>query len=233
MPVSAEKRGNCPAEMGTKEIDLDSLTNQEWIDHLKSTDNTAALEELRRQLKKGLTYAVYNRVPPEQLDDLVEDFTQDSVLRILEVLDTFRGESRFLTWATKIAVRLAFSELRRKRYQDVPLDALTAGPDQIVSESNTLLTDPAQAPEARVNRDELLALVGRLIDEELTPRQRDALRAVMESDLPMEEVARDLGTTRNAFYKMVYDARQRLLNRLAEHGLSLQDLMAAAAEEPG
>ena len=210
-----------------------SLTNQEWIDRLKRTDNSAALEELRRQLKRGLTYALYNRLPPEQLDDLVEDFTQDSVLRILEVLDTFRGESRFLTWATKIAVRLAFSELRRKRYQDVPLDVLTADPDQEVSESNTLLTDPALAPEAQVNRDELLGLVDRMIDEELTPRQRDALRAVMESDLPMEEVARRMGKSRNAFYKMVYDARQRLLTRLAERGLNLQDLLAAAADEPG
>jgi RNA polymerase sigma factor (sigma-70 family) len=212
---------------------LPQLTNQDWIDRLKSADNSAALEELRRQLTRGLTYALYNRVPPEQLDDLVEDFTQDSVLRILEVLDTFRGESRFLTWATKITVRLAFSELRRKRYQDVPLDVLTADPDQEVSEINTLLTDPAQAPEAQVNRDELLGLVGRLIDEELTPRQRDALRAVMESDLPMEEVARRMGSTRNAFYKMVYDARQRLLNRLAEHGLSLADLLSAAGDEPG
>ncbi len=209
------------------------LTNQEWIDRLKSPDNTAALEELRRQLKRGLTYALYNRLPPEQLEDLVEDFTQDSVLRILEVLDTFRGESRFLTWATKIAVRLAFSELRRKRYQDVPLDTLTADPDQEVSETNPLLTDPAQAPEAQVNRDELLGLVERLIDEELTPRQRDVLHAVMESDLPMEEVARRMGKSRNAFYKMVHDARQRLLNRLAERGLSLQDLLAAAADETG
>jgi RNA polymerase sigma factor (sigma-70 family) len=209
------------------------LTNQEWIERLKSPDNTSALEELRRQLKQGLTYALYNRVPPEQLDDLVEDFTQDSVLRVLDVLDSFRGESRFLTWATKIAVRLAFSELRRKRYQDVPLDVLTTDSEQEVSESNVLLTDPAQAPEAQVNRDELLGLVGQLIDEELTPRQREALRAVMESDLPMEEVALRLGTSRNAFYKMVYDARQRLLSRLSERGLSLEDLLAAAADEPG
>ena len=216
-----------------KGVNLVPLTNQEWVDRLKSPDNGAVLEELRRQLTRGLTYALYNRVPPEQLDDLVEDFTQDSVLRILEVLDTFRGESRFLTWATKIAVRLAFSELRRKRYQDVPLDTLTADPEQEVNESNALLTDPAPAPEAQVNRGELLELVERLIDEELTPRQRDALRAVMESDLPMEEVAQQMGSSRNAFYKMVYDARQRLLSRLAEHGLSLQDLLAAAADEPG
>lgn len=209
------------------------LTNQDWIDHLKGPDSKIALEELRRQLKKGLTYALYSRVPPEQLEDLVEDFTQDAVLRILEVLDTFRGESRFLTWATKIAVRLAFSELRRKRYQDVPLDGISGDPAQEVGESNALLTDLTQAPEARVNRDELLGLVERLIDEELTPRQREALRAVIENEQPMEEVALGMGTSRNAFYKMVYDARQRLLNSLAKRGISLQDLLAAAADEAG
>lgn len=208
------------------------LTDQEWIKKLKNADQ-AALEELRRQLTRGLTYALYNRVGPERLDDLVEDFAQDAVLRILEVLDTFRGESRFLTWATKIAIRLAFSELRRKRYQDVPLDGLTPDSEQESSETNVLLTDPALAPEARVNREELLGLVERLIDEELTPRQREALRAVMESEMPMEEVAQRMGTSRNAFYKLVYDARQRLLRRLAEQGLNLEDLLAAAADDPG
>ena len=34
----------------------------------------------------------------------------------------------------------------------------------------------------------------------------------MESDLPMEEVAQRMVSSCNAFYKMVYDARQRLLN---------------------
>ncbi len=210
---------------------MEPINDQEWVIRLKPADNSAALEELRLRLVRGLTYALAGRIPPEQLDDLVEDFAQEAVLRVLAALDTFRGESRFLTWATKVAVRLAFSELRRKRWQDVSLEGLVAPVDENMEESTNVLADPAPGPEAQVSRDLLLDLVQRLIDEELTARQREALQAVMTSSLPVEELAHQMGTTRNAFYKLVHDARQRLLQRLAERGLSTQDLLLAAEEK--
>src|SRR5512138_3761011 len=122
------------------------LHDQDWVDRLKAADNGAAIEELRERLARGLTYALASRLPPEQLDDVVQDFAQESVLRVLANLDSFRGESRFLTWATKVAVRLAFSELRRKRWQDVSLDKLL-GEDQGLEESSSVLADPAPSLE--------------------------------------------------------------------------------------
>ncbi len=210
---------------------MEALNDHEWVTRLKQSDNAAALEELRLRLVRGLTYALSGRVPAEQLDDLVEDFAQDSVLRVLAALDTFRGESRFITWATKVAVRLAFSELRRKRWQDVSLEGLVAPEDDNMEESHAVLADPTPSPEAQVSRDLLLDLVQQLIDDELTARQRDALLAVMTSGLPVDELAHQMGTTRNAFYKLVHDARQRLLRRLSERGLSPQDLLVAAEEK--
>ena len=46
---------------------------------------------------------------------------------VLEKLDTFRYESRFTTWAYRVAINLAAGELRRKRWTDISLD--TMGPD--------------------------------------------------------------------------------------------------------
>jgi RNA polymerase sigma-70 factor (ECF subfamily) len=201
-------------------------TDQEWLEQLKQVDNSAVLEDLRLQLARGLTFALAGRVAPEQLDELVQDFAQESVLRVLSALDTFRGESRFLTWAVKVAVRLAFSELRRKRWQDVSLDGLMENQDG-PEEANPALADPAPSPETAVNRAMLMALVERLIDDELTERQRDALRAVFEGGISVEELARRNGTSRNALYKLVHDARRRLQARLQQHGLTPADLLAA------
>ncbi len=39
-------------------------------------------------------------------------------------LATVRGDSRFTTWAVTVAVRVAFTELRRAKWQDVSLDRL-------------------------------------------------------------------------------------------------------------
>lgn len=206
------------------------LNDQDWVDRLKAADNGAALEDLRARLTRGLTYALASRIPPEQLDDAVEDFAQEAVLRVLANLDSFRGESRFLTWATKVAVRLAFSELRRKRWQDVSLEKFL-GDEQGMEESNSVLADPEPSLENRADLNMLMDLVQRVIDEELTENQRNALHAVMNSGLQLEEVAAQMGTNRNAFYKLIHDARKRLQQRLAKHGLSSEDLLAIIDEQ--
>jgi RNA polymerase sigma-70 factor (ECF subfamily) len=66
------------------------------------------------------------------------------------------------------------------------------------------------------------------MDEELTDRQRTALMAVALQEMPLEEVARRLGTERNALYKLLHDARKRLKRRLAEAGLSPGDFFETA-----
>ena len=45
--------------------------------------------------------------------------------------------------------------------------------------------------------------------------------------MPLEEVANRMGTNRNALYKLLHDARQRLKKKLEEEGLSPQDVLAA------
>ena len=88
-------------------------SNAEWLDELVSESHDQALDDLYRILLNGLQYSIGSRgdVSPE----LLHDFTQDALIKILDKLDTFRGESRFTTWAQKIAIHVALSELRRLR----------------------------------------------------------------------------------------------------------------------
>src|SRR3989337_2931484 len=103
---------------------MNERTNDEWLADLRGKDQEQALVNLRKILARGLYYALVNRVPANQRDSLVEDFAQDALLKILDNLETFRGESRFTTWAQKIAVRVAFTELRRQRWKDISLEDL-------------------------------------------------------------------------------------------------------------
>jgi RNA polymerase sigma-70 factor (ECF subfamily) len=73
----------------------------------------------------------------------------------------------------------------------------------------------------------LLEMVQRLIAEELTERQRQALTAAMIGGMPLDELARRMGTNRNALYKLIHDARQRLKARMMEEGLSVENVLAA------
>jgi DNA-directed RNA polymerase specialized sigma24 family protein len=66
--------------------------------------------ELREVLRRGLRRALTGRAAAD--DGFIEDMTQEGVLKVLGGLTTFRGESRFTTWAITVAVRVAFTELR-------------------------------------------------------------------------------------------------------------------------
>lgn len=79
----------------------------------------------RRDLQAALVAALRRALSGRNAAE-VEDFAQDAMLRILGSLDTFRGDSRFLTWACSIAIRVAMSELRKARWRNVSLDRIDA-----------------------------------------------------------------------------------------------------------
>ena len=218
-------------------LQLDEVTdqthersNQEWLDDLRGADKDLAIADLREILSKGLFFALVNRVPRNQLDALIDDFVQDALLKVLDNLGTFRGEAKFTTWAQKIAVRVAFTELRRQRWKDISLEDLL--PEEIQGDfTPAVLTDPGPDPESQVVRSSMVEIVNRLVMEELTERQRKAMLAVVYGGMPLEEVARRMDTNRNALYKLMYDARKRLQKRLAEEGLTLEEVLAEFDKE--
>ena len=199
-------------------------TNQEWLADLRGPEREQALADLRALLVRGLRYAMADR--PSVTESDLEDFAQDALLKILDGLDSFRGESRFTTWAQKIAVRVAFTELRRHRWKDVSMQDLVA---QFDNEDVTpaVLTDPDASPEQQAAQQMMADIVHRLIAEELTERQRQAMTAIMLGGMPLEEVARRMNTNRNALYKLLHDARQKLQKRMIAQGLSAQDVLSA------
>lgn len=204
---------------------MSERSNEQWIADLSQPgpQRQAALADLRRLLVRGLGYALSRHDNVSQ--DALEDFAQDALLKILSALDTFRGESRFTTWAHKIAVRVAYTELRRHRWRDRSLDEMT---DLFESDfAPAVLTDHSAGPEQQTLQRTLIEALHQVIAEELTDKQRQALVAVRVHGMPLEEVARRMGTNRNALYKLIHDARQRLKKHLMEKGLSPEDMLAA------
>jgi RNA polymerase sigma-70 factor (ECF subfamily) len=76
-----------------------------------------------------------------------------------------------------------------------------------------------------IERADILRRVQQIVAEELTARQRAAMDAINVQGVPMEEVARRMGTNRNALYKLLFDARLRLKHRLEREGLNPKDLL--------
>lgn len=201
---------------------MQTRTNEEWLTDLRSDNKDQAIEDLRRVLIKGLIYALSSRIKTD-LETQVDDFVQDAILRILDKMDTFRGESKFTTWAQKVAVRVAFTEMRRQRWKDISIEDLM--PEDSGDFTPLVLSDPSPDPEKKASQTLMLEMVDEMLKTDLTERQRTALMAIMHGEMPLEEVARRMDTNRNALYKLLHDARKQMRSRLLERGLTPQEVL--------
>ena len=205
---------------------VEGRSNQQWVADLQaeSPARDAALADLRLILLSGLRHGLLRRVrgAGTEFDTQAEDFAQEALLKVLDQLASFRGESRFTTWAHKIAVRVALTELRRKRWHDVSLDSLVTS---LPGTPSMEFPDSAPGPAQAAGKKAVLALLHRYIERELTAKQRQALLAVGIYGMPLEEVARRMGSTRNALYKLLHDARRRLKRKLMADGFTAEQLL--------
>jgi len=206
-------------------------TNEQWVANLKADlpTQTTAIEDLHKRLKRSLYYYLSNErsdlatLASQELDQMAQDIAQDAVLRVRNNLDTFRGASLFTTWATKIAIRMAISDLRRAHYKDFSLDEMTIG-GELLPNFAERATDSLQGtkpanPESEAERKDVLAKINSALEEALTERQRQALVAIAIDGIPLEIVADRMGTNRNALYKLLHDARKKLKQHLETQGL--------------
>jgi RNA polymerase sigma-70 factor (ECF subfamily) len=195
-------------------------TNKAWLSDLsrEGGPQAEAIEDLLKHLKRGVlaylrTRSDLNYLAESELQQMSEDFAQESLLKIQDNLDKFQGKSKFTTWASKIAANHAISELRRARWRDFSLDALTEAGTSL-QEILTLPASQTNNPDSVSERRQVWETLTDVINHELTERQRQALVAVRVENVPIAEVARLLKTNPNNIYKLLHDARLKLKRRL-------------------
>lgn len=199
-------------------------TNEQWLTDLRGPNPDEALADLYDLLVRGLRVSLGSY--GGGVDANAGDFAQEALIKITGNLDSFRGESRFTTWALKIAMNVALTELKRKRWRDVSLQELVARHKA----ANREPADTQLSPEQLALQNTVLQELRRIVDEELTDRQREAVVAVLLEGMPISEVATRMGTNQNALYKLLHDARRKLKRQMEAAGLSPQEVLAAFEE---
>jgi RNA polymerase sigma-70 factor, ECF subfamily len=188
--------------------------SQRWLDSLRAQGHVRyeAIGRLHELLLDAARFEVARR-GGRDLDDVAMQSADDALVAVLAKLDSFRGDSRFTTWAYKFALLEAAVKLRRRPWQgrELPLEP------ELWPE-----VGDAGSPHADVERLELLAATRRAMDTELTPQQREVLVAVALNGVPIDVLAERRGTTRGALYKTIHDARRKLRRRLAAEGYALE-----------
>jgi RNA polymerase sigma-70 factor (ECF subfamily) len=191
----------------------------EWISALTGTGavREAGLARLHGLLVRVAVRELRRReaaawVSGRELDDLVHQAADDAMLAILGKLGTFRGESRFTTWAYRFVVLEVSGKLGRHYWRRHPAVHLEAEdwdrlPDQL-----------GAGPGEDAEHAELVKAVRQAVDETLTGHQRRLFVAVVLNDVPLDALVARLGTNRNAAYKAIFDARRKIRGFLVANG---------------
>lgn len=206
-------------------------SNEAWIQDLTAGGavQEQALEDLRQIILSGLPYGLSKWITANdpRFEPLAGEVVQETLVRVLDRLDTFEGRSKFTTWVYTIAVRIALTELRKARWRETSLDEILEGNPNYFSTEVDGFHQHSENPEEALEKSDLMMRIERIIQEELTEKQRNALIALAVKDMPMEVVAEQLGTNRNALYKLLHDARLRLKQRMEAEGLMPEDVLAS------
>jgi RNA polymerase sigma-70 factor, ECF subfamily len=142
-----------------------------------------------------------------------EDAMQEAFLKAFEHLGEFQGNSRFYTWLVRIAVNQALMKLRKRRPNQVSLDAeVDTGEDTIPRE----VEDWGPSPEDRYKRSELSGILSQAIGE-LDPPFRIVFQLRDIEELSTEETAEALGLSVPAVKSRLLRARLKLRQKLTRY----------------
>jgi len=210
-PPAAASRHERPAAL--------DAASRRWVEHLRPGHprREQAIASLREGLHRAARHELRRRhgqlpsLSGPEFDDLAHQCADDAVVSVLARVDDFRGLSRFTTWAYKFVMFEVSSKVARHAWQRHPPAAEELSWDQLPDVV-------AQKPAERAERREQLAALARAIGDALTPRQREVFVAVALNDVPIDVLALQLGSNRNALYKNLFDARRTLRASLAAAG---------------
>jgi RNA polymerase sigma-70 factor (ECF subfamily) len=171
------------------------------------------LHELLLRVARGEVRRRRGQLPiagPE-LDDLAHQAAADAVIGVVSKVAQFRGESRFTTWACKFAIYEVSTKVGRHFWQKptAPMDA-----EEWDRLPDRFGLDPARVAEWR----DVVVALHRAVDEELTERQRRIFVAIVLNGTPLDALVIELGSSRNAIYKALFDARRKLRASLITNG---------------
>lgn len=171
----------------------------------------AAYRELVRRYERPLFSLIYRMVRDREL---AEDLTQETFIKALNALASYRPEFKFSSWIFKIANNAAIDQLRRREVDTLSLDgsptaetpdAVEATALQVGSKGET----PLDELEAREIGSAIEIAIGKL-----RPEYRSCIMLRHVEGLAYEEIAASLdlplGTVKTYIHRARNELRQYL-----------------------
>ena len=198
--------------------DVGDVESTRWVNDLQAIGavRDAAVARLHELLLRVARNELRRRsgalpIAGREFDDLAFQAAGDAVVAILGKVSTFRGESRFTTWAYRFVVLEVSSKLGRHFWRN---PAVSWDAEQWERLPDRFGLDPAREAQWR----DLAVAIRRAVDADLTSWQRRVFVAVVLDEVPLDVLVVEFGSSRNAIYKTLFDARRKLRAVLVANG---------------
>ncbi len=192
-------------------IDLASLTDQEIV-VLAREGREAAYRELIRRYERPIFSLVLRMVRNRQL---AEDLAQETFIKALNAIASYRPEFKFSSWIFKIANNAAIDHLRRKDLETLSLDGSPNATTADEIEATVLqVGDRGATPLAALEARELGTAIEQAIGQ-LRPEYRSCILLRHVEGLAYEEIAQLLDLPLGTVKTYIHRARHELRDSLA------------------
>ena len=183
----------------------DDYSDQEIINNVLN-GKTSLFEVIMRRYNQRLYRIQRSYISDEEA---IKDTLQQTYLKAFKNLDSFRGEAKFSTWITRIAINEALKHLNRQnRYSDIHEVSGTI-PDNSRREENK------NTPEKNMIRRDMQELLEEAIDQ-LSPKYRSVYMMREVEGMNTEETARCLEITESNVKVRLHRAKKKIRKKLEE-----------------
>jgi RNA polymerase sigma-70 factor (ECF subfamily) len=167
----------------------------------------AACRELIRRYERPVFSLLYRMVRDREL---AEDLAQETFVKVLNALDSYRPEFKFSSWIFKIANNAAIDHLRRRQPETLSLDgAPDATTGDRLEATSLKLPDRGESPLQELEARELGSLIEQAIGR-LRPEYRACIVLRHLEDRSYEEIAEILDLPLGTVKTYLHRARAEL-----------------------
>ncbi len=173
----------------------------------------AAYRELVRRYERPVFSLLYRMVRDRAL---AEDLAQETFIKVLNGIKSYRPEFKFSSWIFKIANNAAIDHLRRKSLDTLSLDGSpTAGTPEEMSATSLQLGSRAETPLQELEARELGTAIERAIGQ-LRPEYRACILLRHVEGHSYEEIAEMLDLPLGTVKTYIHRARNELRGYLED-----------------
>lgn len=191
--------------------DLAALSDQEIV-VLARDGKEAAYRELIRRYERPIFSLVMRMVRNREQ---AEDLAQETFIKALNAIGTYRPEFKFSSWIFKIANNAAIDFLRRREVDTLSLDGAPNATTADEIEATALqVGDKGETPLAELEARELGSAIERAIGQ-LRPEYRSCILLRHVEGLAYEEIAQLLDLPLGTVKTYIHRARHELRDLLA------------------